>query len=281
MNNTNDWITESVVIGPDQAAVLLSGNTSNRRLRRRTVDRYADIMRRGEWLQTPETISVGSNGVLLNGQHRLLAVMQSGTQQTFLLVRGVDPAAFRALDRGVPRTVADALDLPRSITQVANIASRLSAGVTDHRPTDVEVGFWADILRESHDRLREKCPSEARVLSSASVRLAACLADVLGGHGDYARGLYRDMVLGHLHLLPPVGLALYKSAVSASHGIAAAMPTRGGVGHGGKGQLDMLLYAYPAFDPDNAHLTRLVYISSTGRLNKLRTALNTWAGVKP
>ncbi len=80
----------------------------NRQLRMRMVNRYAREMVAGKWLLNGESIKVSHEGKLIDGQHRLNAVIQSGCSVQMMVVRGVDSAAFLTLDTGVSRNYHDA-----------------------------------------------------------------------------------------------------------------------------------------------------------------------------
>ena len=65
-------------------------------------------MREGTWHGgNAQTIQVDREGYLRDGQHRLHAVLEVGTPQWFLVVRGVDPEVFPVLDIGAPRSPGD------------------------------------------------------------------------------------------------------------------------------------------------------------------------------
>lgn len=96
-------------VSPERAAQFLKQNVNNRPLRKNTVSRYAELMRRGAWLTSPEPIIFDFNGELINGQHRLAAVVESGCTVQLTVTRGVDPETFKVIDSGVNRTMADRL----------------------------------------------------------------------------------------------------------------------------------------------------------------------------
>src|SRR5438046_2404287 len=52
----------------------LAANTANRPLSRSTVRGFADAMRSGEWLVTHQGVAFDTDGVLVDGQHRLAAI---------------------------------------------------------------------------------------------------------------------------------------------------------------------------------------------------------------
>lgn len=68
----------------------------------------------GEWENTGQGFVVGSNDQLLDGQNRLMAfheALEVNPKLTFdvFVVSGVDPKAYKKLDGGTPRTLADAI----------------------------------------------------------------------------------------------------------------------------------------------------------------------------
>jgi hypothetical protein len=91
----------TVEVTPLMADWLLSHNSNNRKLRPKAVDAFAALMRAGRFrgLASPP-IQVSWEGVLLDGQHRLHAIVETGATQTMYLREGVDPADFDAIDNG-------------------------------------------------------------------------------------------------------------------------------------------------------------------------------------
>jgi len=100
-----------VDITPAQAQVWLDNGGPNRHVKKRTVNRYAAIMRRGEWRMTGEAIKLDGNARVRDGQHRLAAIVESGMTITMLVIRGVDEDAFDVMDTGKARTPADVLSI--------------------------------------------------------------------------------------------------------------------------------------------------------------------------
>ena len=59
----------------------------------------------------PSLISISSEGVLINGQHRLYAISKAGKKVTMIVETGCDPRAFTVTDIGHKRTDADLFSL--------------------------------------------------------------------------------------------------------------------------------------------------------------------------
>lgn len=102
---------EDVAIGPPLAHEFLKLNRSNRPISARRVRRYAEMMRRGEWPYAGDPIRFDLEGWLIDGQHRLLAVIESGALIVFSVLRGLPPEARDVIDQGAKRTGGDVLTI--------------------------------------------------------------------------------------------------------------------------------------------------------------------------
>lgn len=65
-------------VTPMKAARWLKRNIANRRVSPKVVRNYAGDMSRGEWLLNGEAIKFDRDGNLLDGQHRLGAIVHNG-----------------------------------------------------------------------------------------------------------------------------------------------------------------------------------------------------------
>lgn len=100
----------AVRVYPDLARHLLKLNHEhNRGVRGRIVKKFADDMRAGLWRFTPESVVFSTTGILQNGQHRLNAVIDYGSDVWMMFDFGWPDEIIAAIDRGSARTNADAL----------------------------------------------------------------------------------------------------------------------------------------------------------------------------
>lgn len=114
-----------VQMTPARAAAIIEGcNTHNRSCEDRRVGQYAEDMRRGGWLFTGEAVKISRDGVLLDGQHRLFAVLDANVTIVMLVITGLDPRAQEVMDQGIPRRLHDALHL-RGEPDPNNLAAAL------------------------------------------------------------------------------------------------------------------------------------------------------------
>jgi hypothetical protein len=96
-------------ITPAKARKYLESMEKNRRVRKRVVERYALAMAADQWSFTGEPIIFSNKGVLLDGQHRLHACVESGVSFKTSVLRGVDADTFADMNTGASRTPGDAL----------------------------------------------------------------------------------------------------------------------------------------------------------------------------
>jgi hypothetical protein len=97
------------VITPDYAEELLRGNFDNRKVQERVVQRYARDITSGDWKVNGDSIRIAKTGQVLDGQHRLLAVIKAKRPITSLVVRNLDADVQATIDTGKPRRLTDVL----------------------------------------------------------------------------------------------------------------------------------------------------------------------------
>lgn len=111
------------------------------------VEKWSRDMTAGRWLWTGEPIQIDTDGFVRNGQHRLLAVVHSGTTHDMVVVKGIDPRAQLVIDVGRTRTIANQMHLLEVggapvATSIANTLLRWRAGkamLSAYIPTVLEV----------------------------------------------------------------------------------------------------------------------------------------------
>jgi hypothetical protein len=100
--------TEDITIDPSMAKEwMATSNINNRKLRPNIVNKYADAMLRKQWIYNAESIKFDKNGVLIDGQHRLQAVIKSNVPLFTQVTTGLSHEAFDTIDDGAPRRAAD------------------------------------------------------------------------------------------------------------------------------------------------------------------------------
>ena len=130
MSHTVETKTER--IDPDLARYMLDNMIVNRPASKPRVTAYAGDMLNGDWVNNGETIKMTPDGKLIDGQHRLLAVIESGCTVEFTVAYNVTLDMIPTIDAGRPRTVNDYLRMTghASVTEVT-AAVRLLAMYED------------------------------------------------------------------------------------------------------------------------------------------------------
>ena len=98
-------------ITPDLASRLLEKNDCNRKLNRRVVRNYANDIQTGKWQVNGESIKIANDGTLLDGQHRLTAVVTTGIPIMSAIADNLDKEVFKSIDRGYKRSLGQVLGL--------------------------------------------------------------------------------------------------------------------------------------------------------------------------
>jgi len=104
-------ITSQVeLITPAVARKYLEKNIdNNRHISERTVAVYANDMKNRNWRITHQGIAFNTDGKLVDGQHRLMAVIKADTPVKMMVTRGLDAESMRNIDQNRPRTSTDSL----------------------------------------------------------------------------------------------------------------------------------------------------------------------------
>ena len=136
-------------ITPEKAEEMLAANVRNRRPKKTTV---AKAIQRGEWVLNGETIVFSSDGVLIDGQNRLMAIAASGTPCDVVVVRGVERSAQLTIDVGAKRRLSDYLEMDgyKAARNVAAIGTALlmadKHGIDSHYVTKNNYTFTINEL---------------------------------------------------------------------------------------------------------------------------------------
>ena len=119
-------------VSPEYAKEILKGNVKNRTLNARRVNALVAAIKRGEWKMNGDAVRIAKSGRLLDGQHRLSAVAQSGIAVEMLILRGLDENVFNTIDTGGrARGASDILQL--SGVRNANVVAATARLVFLHR----------------------------------------------------------------------------------------------------------------------------------------------------
>jgi hypothetical protein len=102
-----------IAITPTMAKNLLDTNhNENRDIKVRVVNDYADQMKKGLWREiSGESLKISETTKLIDGQHRLNAIIQSNVTVTMLVIENIPEESMAAIDDGAKRTLSDSLKI--------------------------------------------------------------------------------------------------------------------------------------------------------------------------
>lgn len=205
MNNKVEMQDVSVVrITPELARHLLSKNYTNRKMSQSRVSFYARQMIDGEWIMNGQGIIVSNSGNLLDGQHRLMAVAQSGKSVDMLKVvlKGSSDnltALGMPIDRGKPRTMRDVTGLDSRDVQIVQAIIRILFPKKGNNFSVNDVEDLYLVLSSDIDNFFNMVGrSNKKGICSAGVRAALCIYSHLYGFDDNQE-MYRFIVKNEYH----------------------------------------------------------------------------------
>jgi hypothetical protein len=143
-------------ITPRMAKEWLARLGKNRKLRKNLVGRYVKQLKRGEWHLTHQGVAFDEKGELIDGQHRLQAIVESGITARMPVATGVGQAAKMVLDTGSARSFHDALTIagnrPVETREVAAIRRFIRGTLQSHHRGQQETVYQIQAVMERYQK---------------------------------------------------------------------------------------------------------------------------------
>lgn len=98
-------------VTPERARLMLEFNKNNRPLIKRHMDFLRSEMENDRWIENGESVKFSTTGELLDGQHRLSSIVETGKTYEMVVVRDLSKEAFKSLDTGRMRTAGDVFSI--------------------------------------------------------------------------------------------------------------------------------------------------------------------------
>jgi hypothetical protein len=259
INRKDDPKSVWVTVTPELAKKYLEMNTINRPILPSRVSSYSSQMKAGDWDLTHQGIAFGRNGSLLDGQNRLMAVIESGKSVKMLVTTGLpyDTPMNVNIDRGLIRNNSVILGENSKIVQVANYLVKVLYGSLATKNSRV-VGNVLDVFKPFIDNLHTACSSHVKCRSSVPVRAAACIRSITDEDVIHQ---YRAFVLLDAQIMWPSVLAFLKQVQN------------GLKGHGSDWQNMMAARAWIAFNPDRRSNSKIQITNLNNVFDDFRTSI--------
>ena len=198
-------------VTPDHAGKLLELNTDNRTLTQSWVDTLAGAITRGEWLCTHQGIAISKDNVILDGQHRLWAIVQAGISVPLMVATNVDKETFALLDIGKKRTMHDILRYNKKDLETSTALFWLNDSKRT-TPTPTQLSFVHEEFKNEIEELRNRCAINKAVFGSAVAR-AVCAVRAKMNLKDYAFNIYDGLNRNMPGGLPPIAQSFFKQVM--------------------------------------------------------------------
>jgi hypothetical protein len=199
--------TEIRTITPEDAKSLLNYNTGNRKIRKQSVANFAKLLRLGEFQLTHQGLAfTGTNdrpGRLLDGQHRLMAINESGIPAQMMICWKCPESVFEVIDGGLTRSFSDhygwTKDKISTIKALLNMALCGIPKMTKHEADSLYSAFGHE-----YEMLLTVAPTQRAKLASAPIKGAVIVLMKRhpGKNYDIAK-MYRSLTLENFSEMAP------------------------------------------------------------------------------
>jgi len=171
------------VITVERATDLLENhNTNNRKIGKSQVIRYASDVKKGNFAVTHQSIGIDRNGNLVDGQHRLKAIIISNTPCKLLVTYNAvqDPNCDRQKTRAENDTLnmshLSSFKLQKHHIALATLAIIISTNIPSEQISTLAKNEWLTDNFDALDKLEIAHGDTARLATMVSVMLAMITA---------------------------------------------------------------------------------------------------------
>jgi len=195
-----------VTVTSEIAKKMLEKNKENRAVNKARVTQYSKAMQEGRWIENGQPVILSSDGFLVDGQHRLNAIIKADATIEMLVVtlKGTDgkgelTARNIPIDIGQSRTVANITGLhPRVASIVRQMVWMFEEG-------GQAISKDPEIIMQRYEKMKdylEVIPKKnLRTYSNIYILATLVMADF---EGYEVWPVYNDLLNRNYHLLPEV-----------------------------------------------------------------------------
>lgn len=199
-----EWMT------PKRAQdILVSCNTNNRDVRSDHVNFLASLIESGRWFITHQGIAFDKNGRLVDGQHRLMAIVKSNMRVPILVTNNLEEESYNYIDIGNKRNQCDIYKIKKSLS--AFITSLTKPYLTGN------VRKWND--KQIKNIIKKTAPIHETLVGNAVVKTFTSGPSLVALFYHYSRqenfrpyikDFFTNLRLYNYSDLPPIGQAYHK-----------------------------------------------------------------------
>lgn len=232
-----------IITNEESVNYLLSLNTNNRTIKKRHKTWLEQAMRAEKFFLSNQGIGISTDGVLIDGQHRLTAIRDAGYPPVELVVvTGIDPEMRLYLDQNTKRSIADALKIVMDESVSARVASVATFLM---RITDDEKDGFTFVTESGKlplDEVRKAVKKQLSIVNEINEATAGtCRAGTLAALVEYADKWDRDDAL---ELASQVGFGENITAGDPGYKLRDVVLRKRGRGNGGGRGVNMQMTDY-------------------------------------
>lgn len=185
---------EEILITPEMAIDYLELNKVNRKLRMNKVRLYSDDMKNGKWRITHQGIAFNEDGFLIDGQHRLNAIIHSEVSVKMIVARDVKAKNYKSLeiDVGLKRDYSQSYSKDQKVSQPVQFITKLIFG---NNVSYSRIDEYYDVFGPYSEILINSCGRWVRTFSTAPIKAGAVLQLVKTDIDKYILDQYKTLVL--------------------------------------------------------------------------------------
>ena len=197
-----------VAVTPMLAAEFLTRNATNRRIRPGHVNALSAVMTAGQFQSTHQGIALNVEGELVDGQHRLLAIVKSGVTVRMPVAYGINAEHYGHLmvDVGMNRSTADVYAVDRFVAQPCTFIAYMHQSTRHKAVLGPYLAAFGPIITAISKGGRHM----RRGVTSAPMVAAAAIRVAMGEDALMVNANFSGMVRLDYGNLPPVANAFLR-----------------------------------------------------------------------
>lgn len=166
----NKMKTKLLEICPRIAGYYME-KTKSRNINKKRVQELSEIMKKGGWVfDNGTSIKILNDGTVVDGIHRLSAIIESNTQQKMLFVTGLDENIMGTIDIGKNRTGGDLLYISnreKMSTAVASLCSSIASLIINMKHDENSNPFTKSKFKYDFNEIDNLCEEDPDILHAA------------------------------------------------------------------------------------------------------------------
>ncbi len=181
--------SQIITLTPEKASILLKQNGNNRRINLDHVDFLAKEMKSGKWKLNGQSIVVSRKGELLDGQHRLMAIVKSGQSIESILCEDAEESIMATIDTGRSRNAADVFSMNHVTNANAKAALAKNLYMWNLERTHIDHGGIKGSMKPSNRKIYDVYSTDIQNIELALNRSEKKLIQ-LANKGNMAFAIY-------------------------------------------------------------------------------------------